>query len=104
MKRFARVIAAGLLLAGLLAWALTKERGRAPDKGEAFGLDAKTVHGKGKDGFGRLPPSYLAAEAEGVEIRHEAQAFDLPAPEVGRASPGGIGDDGRLNSPLSQRL
>jgi hypothetical protein len=43
MKRNLRLILAGVLFVGLLAWALTNERGRVPQEGEAFGIDAKTV-------------------------------------------------------------
>lgn len=45
MKRYRTAIMAAVVFAGLLAWVLTQERGRAPQKGEAFGLDAKTATG-----------------------------------------------------------
>lgn len=38
-----RLIIAAVFFVGLLAWALTNERGRVPQEGEAFGIDAKTV-------------------------------------------------------------
>jgi hypothetical protein len=38
MKRYGRVIIAAGAVALLLGWVLVKERGRAPEKGEAFGL------------------------------------------------------------------
>ncbi|NPV48379.1 MAG: DUF4340 domain-containing protein [Armatimonadetes bacterium] len=43
MKHHSRLIIAGLVFVGLLVWALTQERGRVPQEGEAFGIDAKTV-------------------------------------------------------------
>lgn len=43
MKGYSRLIIAGVVFLGLLVWALTQERGRAPQQGEAFGIDAKTV-------------------------------------------------------------
>jgi hypothetical protein len=41
MKRHGRLIIAAVVCLGLLTWVLTQERGRAPQRGEAFGLDAK---------------------------------------------------------------
>ncbi len=43
MRQYGRLIIAGVFFVGLLAWALTQERGRVPQEGEAFGIDAKTV-------------------------------------------------------------
>lgn len=42
-KRYLRPVMAGVVFLVLLGWALTQERGRAPEKGEAFGLDIATV-------------------------------------------------------------
>ncbi|MHB8993783.1 MAG: DUF4340 domain-containing protein [Armatimonadota bacterium] len=41
MKRHGRLLIAAVVCFGLLGWVLTQERGRAPQRGEAFGLDAK---------------------------------------------------------------
>lgn len=43
MQGKTRLLIAGLLFLGLLVWAVTNERGRVPQEGEAFGIDAKTV-------------------------------------------------------------
>lgn len=45
MKRYGRALIAGVIFLGLLGWVLTQERGRAPQQGEAFGLDAKQATG-----------------------------------------------------------
>lgn len=41
MKRYRTALIAGVVCLGLFAYVMTFERGRAPQKGEAFGLDAK---------------------------------------------------------------
>ncbi|MEN6549718.1 MAG: DUF4340 domain-containing protein [Armatimonadia bacterium] len=43
MKRHSRLIVTGLIFVVLLGWVLTQERGRKVEKGEAFGIDAKTA-------------------------------------------------------------
>lgn len=45
MKQYGRAIIAGIICLVLLGWVLTQERGRAPQQGEAFGLDAKQATG-----------------------------------------------------------
>ena len=45
MKRYGRALFAGIVCLLLLGWVLTQERGRAPQPGEAFGLDAKQATG-----------------------------------------------------------
>lgn len=43
MRRYRFTIGAAVIFVLLLAWVLVKERGRVPEKGEAFGLDVNTV-------------------------------------------------------------
>jgi len=43
VRKYRFTIAAAVIFVVLLAWVLVKERGRVPEKGEAFGLDVKTV-------------------------------------------------------------
>lgn len=43
MKRHSRLIVTGIIFVLLLGWVMTQERGRKVEKGEAFGIDAKTA-------------------------------------------------------------
>lgn len=45
MKRYGRALVAGIICLLLLGWVLTQERGRAPQQGEAFGLDVRQATG-----------------------------------------------------------